>query len=142
MRLLFIGIIILVAVLINIPVQLKSRRLLSSFWSRSCTGPQWKRRFPDASKEPIREFLEEFVDAFMFKSEKRLKFRPDDKIMDVYRSLYPYSWCADSLEHVFLSIVLEKRYGFDLTESVMDPNITLGQLFEKIRNSNDGNSQN
>jgi propanediol dehydratase small subunit len=128
-----------VSVLINIPLELKSRRLLQRFWSRSCTGWLWKRRFPDASKDSIRDFLELFVDAFALSSDKRLKFAPDDKIMDIYKSLYPSSWWGDALEYECLCIDLERRYGLDLTENVMDENITLGQLFYTIRNHN-GNS--
>ncbi|MHC4594994.1 MAG: hypothetical protein ACYS19_08625 [Planctomycetota bacterium] len=134
MKLLFIGIIVGLSTLFTIGVELKRRRLLQRFWSRPGTGRQWKRRFPDASKDSIRDFLQEFVDAFGFSSKKRLKFSPDDKIMDVYESLYPSSWCDDSLEYVFLCNGLEQKYGFDLTEGLMDENITLGQLFDMPRN--------
>ncbi|MEJ2705145.1 MAG: hypothetical protein P8Z79_22120, partial [Sedimentisphaerales bacterium] len=99
-----------------------------------CTGRLWKRRFPDVSKQSIREFLELFVDAFLFKSDKRLKFSPDDKIMDIYKSLYPCSWWADALEYECLFIDVERRYGFDLTETTMNRDTTLGQLFDMIKN--------
>lgn len=129
----FIAIVIVVSAFVAIPIELKSRRLLQRFWSRPCTGREWKKRFPDASKESIREFLEEFVDAFAFGSKNRLKFSPDDKIMDVYKSLYPSSWCADALEHLFLCEGLERRYGLDYTAIVTDENATLGQLFSMTR---------
>ncbi len=135
----FIAIVIGVSALIAIPIELKRRRLLQRFWSRSCTGWEWRRRFPDASKDSIRDFLEEFVDAFAFSSQKRLKFSPDDKIMDVYKSLYPSSWDADGLEHASLCAGLQERYGLDFTASVMDENITLGQLFDMTRNANSSN---
>ena len=130
----FIVVLIGVSVLINIPFELKSRRLLQRFWSRSCTGRLWKRRFPDASKDSIRDFLELFVDAFALSSDKRLKFGPDDKIIDVYKSLYTLSWWGDALEYEYLCVDLEGRCGFNLTESIMNDNITLGRLFNIIRN--------
>jgi propanediol dehydratase small subunit len=132
MRLLFIGFMIVVSVLIALPAELKRRRLLKRFWSRSCTGRQWRRCFPDASNEAIREFLESFADAFAFSSEKRLKFGPDDNVMDVYRSLYPYSWQPDAMELELLACNLEDRYGFDITR-INDFDITLGQIFEMTR---------
>ena len=132
MKLLFIGFIVIVLILIILPAELKSRRLLKRFWSRSCTGRQWKRRFPDASNDSIREFLELFVDAFAFGREKRLKFGPEDNIIDVYKSIYTSSWQADVLELEFLACHLEERYGFDII-SIHDFDITLGQIFEMTR---------
>ncbi len=132
-----LGIAIIIAILIQIPSELKSRRLLRRYWSRPCTGFKWKRRFPDASKESIREFLDLFLDAFLFKSDKRLKFAPDDKIDDIYRSVYPPPslFRADALEHLFLLINLEERYKLEFTTSMEIPDVTLGQLFELTRNS-------
>jgi propanediol dehydratase small subunit len=132
MRLLFIGFIIVVSVLIALPGELKSRRLLKRFWSRSCMGRQWKRCFPDESNESIREFLELFADAFAFSSEKRLKFGPDDNVMDVYKSIHTSSWQPDELELEMLACNLEDRYGFDITR-INDFDITLGQIFEMTR---------
>jgi propanediol dehydratase small subunit len=134
MELLMVVILVGMMILINLPFELKRKRLLQRFWSRPCTGRLWKRRFPDASKQSIREFLELFVDAFLFSSDKRLKFGPDDKIMDIYKSLHPCSWSADAMEYECLFIDLRRKYGFDVTESTMNRNTTLGQLFEAIRN--------
>lgn len=55
---------------------------------RGCEGRGWRRTFPTASKDEIRSFLLLFVSAFAFADKDKLKFRPDDKILDVYRSLY------------------------------------------------------
>ena len=137
----FIVIVVTLSVLIAIPVELKSKRLLQRFWSRSCTGREWKKRFPDVSKESIREFLEEFVDAFAFSSKNRLKFSPDDKIMDIYKSLYPSPWCADALEHMFLYEGLQRRYGLDFTTIVTDDNATLGQLFGMTRKTKNSDTE-
>lgn len=137
MELIIFGIGITVAILLQIPAELKSRRLLRRYWSRTCTGFKWKRRFPDASKESIREFLDLFLDAFLFKTDKRLKFAPDDKINDVYLSVYPphSPFRVDALEHLFIILGLEEKYGIDFTPNIEDPDVTLGQLFELTRNS-------
>ena len=144
MELIVIGIIIAIALLIQIPAELKSRRLMRRYWSRPCTGFKWKRRFPEASKESIREFLDLFLDAFMLGTDKRLKFAPDDKINDVYRIIYPPNapFRADALEHSFLISGLEEKYGIDFTTNIENPNVTLGQLFEMARNHNNNNSLN
>src|SRR5947207_949478 len=72
---------------------------LRKFRSRACTGRMWKQRFPQASKTEIREFLDLFVDSFAFSPSRRLCFSPDDRVMDVYRAMYPYpKLMADSME--------------------------------------------
>ena len=110
------------------PFEKERRKRLEKYWTRSCTGSEWRRRFPNASKDLIREFLESFVDGFAFSSKKRLKFSPDDKIMDVYSSLYPAKGWSDDLELETLSIHLEKDYHLNLSDVLTD-DLTLGQLF-------------
>jgi propanediol dehydratase small subunit len=99
---------------------------------RSCTGRDWKRRFPEVPKEDIRDFLEVFVDGFAFSRKKRLKFNPDDKVMDVYQAKYPTPGWPDSLELETFARNLERRYGFDLAK-VFDEAMTLGRIFEMTR---------
>lgn len=126
-----IGVMLFVAI-VMLPYFLKSRKLLQKYWLRSCTGRDWRRRFPDIPKEDIRDFLEVFVDGFAFSSKKRLKFNPDDKVMDVYRALYPTPGWGDALELETFAINLEKKYGFDLAKA-FDQDITLGRIFEMTR---------
>lgn len=64
-----------------------SRRALTQFWSRPCTGKSWLRAFPTASAHDIRRFLHLFVDAFAFPRRRALKFSPGDQLMRVYRIL-------------------------------------------------------
>src|SRR5262245_13878943 len=64
-------------------------RSLRPYWQRACMGIRWRRRFPDAPKADIREFLRIFVDAFAFNQRRRSRFAPDDRVMDVYRALNP-----------------------------------------------------
>lgn len=126
-----IGVILLVLIVL-FPYYLKSRKLLQKYWLRSCTGKDWKRRFPEVPKGDIRVFLEVFVDAFAFSSKKRLKFNPDDKVMDVYRAIYPTPGWPDSLELETFARGLERKYGFDLRK-VFDQDTTLGRIFEMTR---------
>lgn len=115
-----------------IPVERESKRRLQRYWDRTCTGANWHSRFPDSPKDEIRKFLQTFVDGFAFKDQQRLKFAPDDKVMDVYRALYPSEGWLDSLEIETFSENLKKEYDFDLA-TVTNPDITLGQLFEMIK---------
>ncbi len=131
-KLLIIGIIILICIVISIPLEIKRRRRLNRYWLRACTGRDWKRRFPEVSKQDIRDFLEVFVDGFAFSSKKRLKFNPDDKVLDIYRALYPTPGWGDALELETFAINLKKKYGFDL-KKVTDQDITLGKIFEMAR---------
>lgn len=103
-----------------------------SYRSRSCEGQGWRRAFPTASKNEIRSFLLLFVSAFAFADIDKLKFRPDDKILDIYRSLYPNQWLSDALELETLASDLQKRYALEL-ESIWSDELTLGELFTRIR---------
>jgi len=67
-----VGIAILVAIAV-IPLERERRKRLGRYWSRSCTGSEWRKHFPDVPKEAIREFLSGFVDSFIFKKKQRLK---------------------------------------------------------------------
>jgi propanediol dehydratase small subunit len=111
----------------------QQRRALRKYWDRVCTGIQWRRRFPDSSASEIREFLNTFVDAFGFRRRRRCCFSPDDKVMDVYRTLYPPDpgW-PDSMELEGFARNLEKRYGIDLVAAWRE-DITLGELYSQTR---------
>jgi propanediol dehydratase small subunit len=122
----------LLVVIVMLPYYLKSRRLLQKYWLRPCTGRDWKRRFPEIPKKDIRDFLEVFVDGFAFSSKKRLKFNPDDKVMDVYRASNLTPGWPDALEFETFARNLERKYGFDLAK-VLDEDITLGRIFEMTR---------
>lgn len=64
-------------------------RTIGEYWTRSCTGRAWKRTFPQASKDEILQFLHLFVDAFAFPRHRALQFAPADRVLTVFRSLYP-----------------------------------------------------
>lgn len=107
-------------------------RLPPPYRFRSCEGRGWRRMFPTASKDEIRSFLLLFVSAFAFADRDKLKFRPDDKILDIYRSLYPSRWLPDALEFETLANDLQKRHALKL-ESIWRNDLTLGELFTRIQ---------
>jgi len=126
--------IILIVFLVGslIAARLEHRRL-SHYWNRSCLGRQWKRRFPFASKADIRRFLDIFIQAFAFKQTYRLKFSPDDPVMEVYHALYPPKWTvADSLELETFVIDIRSTYGVDVVPHWRE-DITFGELFQLIQ---------
>jgi propanediol dehydratase small subunit len=107
-------------------------RLPGAYGVRTCQGRDWRRAFPTAPKTQIREFLALFVEAFAFADKEKLKLRPDDKILSIYRTLYPSRWTPDALEVETLAKDINKKYGLSLA-SVWSEDLTLGQLFAKVR---------
>lgn len=97
---------------------------------RSCQGRRWKNSFPDSSKEDIRIFLNTFTDAFAFSQEDKLKFAPEDTILQVYRALYPKRWMPDALEVETLAVDFESKYGVKF-EGIWHEDLSLGELFSK-----------
>lgn len=116
-----------------IAVWWEQRSWMAGCWSRACTGVQWRRRFPQASKADIRAFLGIFGDAFGFSRSRRLYFAPDDRVMDVYRTLHPPKWAvADVFELEDLALFFERDYGINLVP-LWHENMTLGELFAFTR---------
>ena len=108
---------------------LKRKSLLNVYWIRSCTGKEWHRQFPGASKAAIRDFLQIFVDAFLFDPKDKLKFKPNDKIIDVYDAVYPEKCWGDTLEFVYFVDDIKDKYGIDL-DKLGKEGLTLGEIFE------------
>lgn len=101
---------------------------------RSCTGKNWKSAFPQHSKEDIRKFLLVFTEAFAFSPKQNLKFDPEDKIMDIYKEIYPSKFMEDSLEIETLSEDIEREYNVKFS-TIWNDNLTLGGLFSQIVNT-------
>ena len=114
--------------LVTIPLEIRARRRLRVYWDRRCTGILWRRRFPSASKEEIRAFLNIFVDGFAFPRKRRLCFSPDDRLMEIYRTLYPSVHTPDALELETFTKLLEDRYSLDV-EHLPKRDYTLGEIF-------------
>ncbi len=101
---------------------------------RKCTGKNWKEKFPDVPKEEIRSFLFLFTDAFAFSRKQKLKFEPEDKILDIYKALYPAKWMPDSMEVETLAQDIEKEYNVSFKD-IWHEDLTLGDLFAKVKNA-------
>ncbi len=122
-----IGIIVLTAVVCRFHDELPK-----AYRQRHCTGREWKRAFPSASKKDIRRFLAIFADAFAFRDRNRLKFSPEDKVMEIYKAIYPSTWMPDQLEHVQLVQGLEDEFKRAFPDELMTEGVTLGMIFEHM----------
>jgi propanediol dehydratase small subunit len=111
-------------------VEFHRQKRLSQYWRRACTGFRWRRQFPDAPKCEIREFLDLFVDAFGFKPKRRCCFAPDDRVMEIYRTVYPPGDDVDNMELEFLYKKVKKRYGIDLA-ALWREDVTLGEIYKQ-----------
>ncbi len=101
---------------------------------RECAGKNWKIAFPNTSKEEIRTFLILFTDAFAFSPRNKLKFEPEDKVMEIYRELYPSKWVPDSMELETLGTHIEEEYGVSFA-TLWHEQLSLGELFSKVSNA-------
>ena len=86
-------------------------------------------------KEDIRRFLSVFAQAFGFRDKDKLKFRPDDKLLDIYSERYSVKGMPDALELETLSKLIRKQYGIDL-EKLWGPELTLSTLFRSTAQPN------
>jgi len=102
--------------------------LPKKYTHRICSGRNWRRRFPKAKKDEIRRFLQIFVDSFLIKNKHRLKFRPEDKVMDIYRAINK-NRTIDALETETLVMSIESEYRVELPSYLLSEKVTLGELF-------------
>jgi propanediol dehydratase small subunit len=119
------------AVVATILLIISHPRTIREFWQRSCMGRTWKLTFPRASKGEIRQFLYMFVDAFAFPKRRALQFAPTDRVLAIYRGLYPLKGWPDALELEKLALRLERKYAVDLRKIWRDE-LTLGEIFSRI----------
>lgn len=104
----------------------------STYRARGCQGSGWRSAFPDVPKSEIREFLSLFVSAFAFDETHKLKFDPTDRVLDIYRSIYPHKWMADALEVETFAKDFESKYGVAFAAAWCEE-VTLGELFTHSR---------
>jgi propanediol dehydratase small subunit len=100
------------------------------YWARACTGKAWRRTFPDARSHEIRQFLHMLVDAFAFSRKRALQFAPTDRVLGIYRTLYPSKNAPDALELETFAKLLHKTYRFELS-TISRENLTLGEIFAR-----------
>jgi hypothetical protein len=132
---LFIGIIVGISLLIGMISTLSERKRFQKYWTRKCTGHQWRRLFPDSPKKDIRSFLDILIDSFCFDISKRLKFSPGDKLIEIYQTHYPSDNTADFMELETFYLELESNYGKDVADTIT-PEMTLGDIFKITRRQN------
>jgi len=84
--------------------------------ARKCEGAQWRSAFPQATKDDILEFLSLFSSAFAFRDSEKPKFKPSDRVWEIYRDLYPDPWGADAMELATLTKDLNTKHGVVLGE--------------------------
>jgi hypothetical protein len=77
---------------------LLSSGIPSAYRQRRCMGREWRSRYPNVSKQDIRQFLWLFASAFAIRRKNALLFGPDDELMAIYRARYPSREVPDALE--------------------------------------------
>ena len=128
---------LLLAVALVLFIASSTYRTPTRFLARGCMGREWRRRFPNASKQSIRRFLKTFTDAFGLPRNHQLSFSPFDKVMDVYDAMYPHRGIPDELEVEIFVDEVRQQYGVDLDKGA-SADTTLGEIFAAIRFSADG----
>ncbi|MEM7576565.1 MAG: hypothetical protein AAF328_03735 [Planctomycetota bacterium] len=100
---------------------------------RSCAGFAWRARCRRERTLAVRSFLESVVDEMGLPRKLTAKLRPDDRIMDIYRWIYPpnRNLGADALELECLSLELERRYRVSLADMFGD-DVRFGDLFDRL----------
>jgi propanediol dehydratase small subunit len=101
---------------------------LRKYFKRNCQGREWKKEFPTAGKEDIRNFLEALIEGFGLPRKLRLRFSPQDRPIEIYDIIAPH---VDSFEFEEFSMSLEKNFGKGLSEK-MDDSWTLGDIFRHV----------
>ena len=109
--------------------------LPKKYRNRGCMGENWKVEFTNSNKEDIREFLLLFADSFAFSSGDKLKFEPHDKLLEIYKELYPSKWLADAMEFETLADELVNKYQVKLND-LWHNDLTLGQLYLGVKTPN------
>ena len=106
------------------------KKRLFRYWCRPCMGAEWHSAFPHVPKDDIRKFLNIFSDAFMFQKKHCLKFGPMDKVMDVYRTIYPRGGTVDNMELETFALAIEREYGVDFRKMWKPEETTLADAFQ------------
>jgi len=103
---------------------------------RSCTGRAWKKAFPEEPKNRIRIFLECLVEGMALSANTKLKFHPNDQILDIYRSLYGgRTPLGDNLECETFIENLSQKFDVSIEEilNCWREDITLRELFVCVK---------
>ena len=131
----FLVVILSLGLLAGISFEFSRQRKLRPLLFRPCSGIRWHRRFPDVPPARIRDFLNLVAGCLGIGQKHRLAFRPDDRVMDIYRALYPPKWSiGDAMELEDLATELDRCYGMRMDE-IWHEDITLGELFDRAKST-------
>lgn len=98
------------------------------FSARQSQLRTWQRRFPDAQRDAVDDFLALFCTAFALRNYEKALLSPEDKVLGIHRALYPGEPSADSPELAALAVAMGQHYGVAADED-WDEDVTLAALF-------------
>jgi hypothetical protein len=93
---------------------IKHWRYRRAIRERSPVRAAWETEFRDAMTT-VEQVLTIFCDAFLFDRQHCYRFRPEDRVVDVYKGTT--GPIADEMQLEQLSVQLDRRCGVRLTES-------------------------
>jgi hypothetical protein len=102
---------------------------------RPCQGKAWRTAYPSSSKTDIRRFLSCLCIGMGFSQKHRLLFSPDDRVDDVFKSIYAYElYAADHFEREDFLFELSEQFSVSLDElyNAWNEKLTLGHLFSTV----------
>ncbi|AWF80223.1 hypothetical protein BTJ40_05030 [Microbulbifer sp. A4B17] len=120
---------------VSLLAYLKYTKGPKAFRARKCQGKKWKLAFPDKNNDEIRLFLECLVEGMALSSKTRLKFSPNDKTIDIYKSLYNGKVpLGDNLECETFVEALSECFEKSIEEisEFWSEDVTLGELYAKV----------
>jgi len=131
LQLIALAVVGLIGLAFGLRIARRRRIALAVYWARACTGRDWRRAFPGATKSEIRCFLRMFVSAFALPAANTLKFLPTDRVLSIYHASSPPDGGIDVLELETLAKRLSDEYQFDL-RSLWRDDLALGDLFASL----------
>jgi hypothetical protein len=94
--------------------------LPGAYEARPSQEQLWRKSY-DKDFHVADRVLSIFCGAFMFDEDNRFKFAPKDRLMDIYRSIYPIPYIsADSMEFEHFITCLEEEFGITIADSDVD----------------------
>jgi propanediol dehydratase small subunit len=102
------------------------------YWARACQGRAWRRAFPQAHSDEIRNYLAIITASFGFQKWRGLYFSPDDQVLGLYRQINPRPDWPDQMELETFVQVLEQEYKIEV-QPIWREDITFGEVLRAAR---------
>jgi len=128
-----IGVVVVPGVVAFVVNIVRERRRLRVFYDREDLRGEWRERFPESSEAEVGEFLRMFVDAFLLRRGAEFAFGPGDRVMDVYRGIYPRRGMADAMEGEVFVISVTGEMDAALREQFDDVDVTVERGVSRVR---------